>query len=107
MKIVCMNNDFDEYDSYESICAEKVDDNCTFEGLLPYARKGNAYAQYFLSELYKKGVDVIANEERAAFWAKKAKNGFLKCAKEGAEQAHDIAIDTLNRFKKAIGFVTL
>ena len=83
MKIVCMNNDFDEYDSYESICAEKVDDNCTFEGLLPYARKGNAYAQYFLSELYKKGVDVIANEERAAFWAKKAKNGFLKCAKEG------------------------
>ena len=31
----------------------------------------------------------------------------MKCAKEGAEQAHDIAIDTLNRFKKAIGFVTL
>lgn len=83
MKIVCMNNDFDEYDSYESISAYKVNDNYSFEGLLPYAREGNAYAQYFLSELYKKGVDVIANEERAAFWAKKAKNGFLKCAKEG------------------------
>ncbi len=31
----------------------------------------------------------------------------MKCAKEGAEKAQAIAADTLNRFKKAIGFVTL
>jgi TPR repeat protein len=57
----------------ESYAAYEIKDYATaFAGFMKLAKKGDAYAQYFLGDMYDKGLGVSRNKQQAEIWNRNA-----------------------------------